>query len=356
MKSDYKNYDSFSGKTRILLSLIGIIPFLLVIYLFVLERINITETALLFSCLALFCILTGFSLMRRSADQLGFLAKQTALVETGQKTDPVEINGDQEMNDIAKHFNTILDKLHDGNREIKEQSVQLMRYARDLTLSTEKAKKEEELRNRLSRYVGKNLVEKLVSNRDGLLLENERKEVTILFADIRSFSTIAERMAAEEVVSMLNHFFGNMVDIIFNHNGILDKFVGDQIMAVFGLIDDEQEAGRNAVRAAIEMQEALKDLMIERARSGLETFEIGIGINTGKAIVGNIGSENRMDYTVIGDCVNVAARLQQIAKGGEIIIGEKSFLQAHEFFPMKKRCEIFVKNKSEQVVCYKVLK
>jgi len=230
----------------------------------------------------------------------------------------------------------------------------LMVYSRDLALSYQKTKQEERLRNRLSRYVGNNLVEKLINSKDGALLETERRQVTILFADIRRFTTIAERMTAEDVVLMLNQYFSVMVDIIFKNNGLLDKFVGDQLIAVFGLVEAMGNAPENAIRTAIEMRTATQEMMEKRARLGRECFEIGIGINTGPAIIGNIGSSNRMDYTVIGDCINVAARLEELARGGEIIIGEHTYLQNTGDFKIESRGEIYVKNKAEPVVCYNV--
>jgi class 3 adenylate cyclase/HAMP domain-containing protein len=320
------------------------------------ENIDLTDRVILFSALALFSILTGFSLMRGSADQLINLSRETGMIEAGVKSEPIQISADQELNDIAAHFNAISDKLQKFDREIKNQSVQLMIYARDISQSYIKTKEEEGLRNRLSRYVGEHLVEKLISSKNGVFIENERREVTILFADIRSFTTIAERMEAEEVVSMLNQFFAIMVDIIFRNNGILDKFVGDQLMAVFGLISPDNSAAHDAIKAAIEMQDATEDLMKTRAEQDKETFEIGIGINTGSAIVGNVGSENRMDYTVIGDTVNVAGRLQQIAKGGEIIIGEQTYDQTQGRFRIGKKGKLRIKNKTEPVMCYEVLR
>jgi class 3 adenylate cyclase len=355
-KSNYQNSKSFSGKTRIVLVLLGIIPFLLVVYLFVYEKIDLTDRVILFSAFALFSVLTGFSLMRRSADQLANLSRETGMVEAGVKSEPVQISADQELNDIAGHFNSIFKRLKGVDSEIKEQSVQLMIYARDISQSYIRTKDEEELRSRLSRYVGEHLVEKLISSKKGVFLENERKEVTILFADIRSFTTITERMEAEDVVSMLNQFFGIMVDIIFRNNGILDKFVGDELMAVFGLIPSENTAPHDAIKAAIEMQDATEALMKARVKQGKETFEVGVGINTGSTIVGNVGSENRMDYTVIGDSVNIAARLEQIAKGGEIIIGEETYDQTKDHFRIQKKGEINVKNKTEPVICYNVLR
>jgi len=356
MKSNYQTALSFYGKTRVVLVLLGIIPYLLVVYLFVYEKIGLTDIIILFSALALFSILAGFSLLRNSADQLVNLTRETSMAEAGEKSEPIKISADQELNDIARHFNSMFTKLNEANRDIKNQSIQLMIYAKDISLAHKRTKQEEALRNRLSRYVGENLVENLMKSKSGLFLENEKKEVTILFADIRSFTAIAERLEAEEVVSMLNQFFDIMVGIIFKNNGVLDKFVGDQLMAVFGLIPSKNNNSYNAIHAAIEMQNATKELMKVRAKEDKDTFEIGIGINTGSAIVGNLGSENRMDYTVIGDSVNVAARLQQIAKGGEIIIGEQTYDQTQGRSHIQKKGKLSVKNKTEPVICYNVIR
>jgi adenylate cyclase len=177
--------------------------------------------------------------------------------------------------------------------------------------------------------------------------------VTVLFADIRSFTAIAERMAAEDLVAMLNSFFDVMADIIFANNGVLDKFVGDQIVAVFGLLTTT-DAERNAVKASIEMQRATEQLMMTWKEQGKITFGIGIGINTGTVLVGNVGSRTRMDYTVMGDCVNVSARLQQLAKAGEIFIGQETYHRTKGRFKTDKRISVTVKNKAEPLECYRI--
>ena len=355
MKSKYKDSRSFNGKTLIAMALSGIIPYLLMIYLVVYGKINLSDSLMIFFALVIFCGLTSFVIIRRSADQLGYLSKETSNIKAGKKDEPVRINADQELNDIADNFNAILKNLQNADRKMKDQSLQLMLYAEELSSSYKKLKEEEQLKKQLSMYVGEHLVDKLIASKSNMFFEDERKEVTILFADIRSFTSIAEKLPAEEVVAMLNFFFNSMVDIVFKNNGVLDKFIGDQIMAVFTSISYQTSGPVDAVKAAIEMQNATAGLMEVRINEGKEPFEIGIGINTGNAILGNVGSKNRMSFTAIGDCVNVASRLEQLAKGGEIIIGEKTFLQAHGNFHTQKKGEILVKNKIKPVVCYKVL-
>lgn len=356
MKSKYKDSRSFNGKTLVVLALSGIIPYLLMIYLVVYGKIDLSDTIIIFFALAIFCGLTGFVIIRRFADQLGYLSKKTCRIKAGKRDALIQINADQELNDIADHFNAILKELQHTDRKMKDQSLQLMLYAEELSSSYKKLKEEKNLKKQLSKYVGKHLVDKLISSKSGILFKDERKDVTIIFADIRYFTSIAEKLPAEDVVEMLNLFFNAMVDIIFKNNGILDKFIGDQIMAIFTDISPQTSGPTEAIKAAIEMQNATEELMKVRVDEGKEVFEIGIGINTGNAIFGNVGSENQMSFTVIGDCVNVAARLEQLAKGGEIIIGEKTFLQAHGNFNMQEKEKIFVKNKAEPIVCYKVVR
>ena len=355
MKLKHQNSNSFVRKTRIVFVLLALLPFLVVLYVCVYEHIELTEEITLFSALVLFSILAGFSLLRMFADKLTDLSRETDSIASGEKSDPIQIEADQELNNIAANFNSIQKKLKEVNNNIKKQSVQLMTYSRDLSSAYEKAKEEEKLRRTLSKYVGENLIERLINSKDEMFLENERREVTILFADIRSFSIISKNMEAEEVVLMLNEFFSIMTDIVFRNNGVLDKFVGDQIMAVFGLAPSENSGPYDAVKTSIEMQDAAEELMKVRSRKRKETFGIGIGINTGNAIVGNVGSENRIDFTVIGDSVNIAARLEQVAKGGEIIIGEETYHQTQDRFHTQKKEEISVNNMAEPVVCHNVL-
>jgi len=338
------------------LALLGIIPFLLAVYLFFYEEKTLTDQFILFSALALLSILAGFSLVRTSADQLVGLAKKTGEIGTGEELAPIQIKADEELNDIVSDFNIIIGELQQTQKGIKEQTIQLMQYAKELTESHKRAKEEKVLRDRLGRYVGKHIVNMLINSPQSALVENERREVTILFADIRSFTTIAESMAAEDVVLMLNQFFNDMVNIIFKHNGILDKFVGDQLMAVFGVIPSDNSPPSDAIETAIEMQSAILDLMKVRSAQDKETFAVGIGINTGSVIIGNVGANNRMDYTVVGDCVNVAARLQGLAAGGEIIIGEQTYQHIQGLFDVEKRGEVSVKNKTRLIICYNVLR
>jgi adenylate cyclase len=180
------------------------------------------------------------------------------------------------------------------------------------------------LRETFSRYVSPELCEVILKNPGLLQLGGRRQTVTVLFADIRNFTAMSESMAPEAVVEVLNTYFTEMVDLVFAYQGTLDKFVGDALMAVFGVPLPLPQAATRAVECALAMQRHLKQMQAA-GRTPIQGMRIGI--NTGEAVVGNIGSNKRMDFTVVGDAVNVAARLQEMAKEVEAdtLISEATF-------------------------------
>lgn len=173
--------------------------------------------------------------------------------------------------------------------------------------------REKRLRSAMSRYMSNAVVEKVLEN-DGEMLEGVDREVSVLFSDIRGFSAMTEKIGARETVSMLNQYFECMVDVVYAHNGILDKYMGDMIMAVFGSVFPDDEDVDNAVAVGIKMTGALVELNARRVADNRVPIRIGVGIATGRAVVGNIGSPRRLDYTVIGEKVNLAERLEAATK------------------------------------------
>lgn len=169
-------------------------------------------------------------------------------------------------------------------------------------------------RERLLRYLPQKLVAAVEQGNVDINPGGERKHVTVLMADIRHFTPMCEQHDPEVITLVLNRYFSAMTDIIFNHNGMIDKFIGDAIMAVFGTPQNEGNSALDAILSAREMHQKLSELNTQFAKEGLPLIEMGIGIHSGEAIAGNIGSECCMDYTVIGDTVNVAARLERKAK------------------------------------------
>jgi adenylate cyclase len=180
------------------------------------------------------------------------------------------------------------------------------------------------LRDTISRYVSPQMCQDILKDPSLLQLGGQRRKVTILFADIKGFTALSEKMEPEKVVEVLNTFFTEMVELVFQHQGTLDKFLGDALMADFGVPVEIPQAPAQAVACALAMHRRLQEMR----NQGLTPIKgLRIGINTGEAIVGNIGSDKRMDFTVIGDAVNVAARLQELTKEVEadILVSETTF-------------------------------
>ena len=188
-------------------------------------------------------------------------------------------------------------------------------------------KKSKEIRQMFSSYVSPKIVKELIDNPDKAGLGGERRVVTILFSDIIGFTSLSERRQPEEVVTLLNEYLKEMADIIFRWNGTLDKFVGDEIMALWGAPVDQPDHAELALRCALDMSAKLDELQNIWKGKGSEVLDVGIGINTGEAIIGNIGvGGKKMDYTAIGDNVNLAARVEKLTReyGTRIIITENT--------------------------------
>ncbi len=212
----------------------------------------------------------------------------------------------------------------------------------------------EMLRETLNRYLSPQVVEHLLESQDRGVLRSRRREVTVLFADLRGFTTFAELRAPEEVVEVLNQYLEVMVHAVFAHQGMLDKFLGDGLLAIFGTPLPLADHSHHAVQAALAMQQAVAALNATRQQQGLPTLVVGIGINSGEAIVGNIGSLQRMEYTVVGDMVNVAQRLQSQAEGGTILLSEEVLQQMQAVVSADEIPPMQVKGRQQPVRAYRL--
>ncbi len=215
---------------------------------------------------------------------------------------------------------------------------------------------EKRIRSTMARYMTKAVADRLLEGGESAL-GGSVQEVTVLFSDIRSFTNISEHIGARETVSMLNDYFSEMVEAVFEHQGILDKYIGDALMALFGAPFPDPRDADNALSTACRMMERLRDFNARRRAEGHAEIIIGIGINTGEVIAGNIGSEKRMEYTVIGDGVNLAARLESANKhyGTRILISEHTRAAMQRETLLREIDRIRVKGKAQPVVIHEVL-
>ena len=215
---------------------------------------------------------------------------------------------------------------------------------------------EKRVKSTMARYMSKEVVDQLLEAGEDQLGGKDQK-ISVLFSDVRSFTTISEALGARATVSMLNEYFATMVDVIFNNGGILDKYIGDAIMALFGAPFSGAHDADNAVTVANQMLLALQELNASRARSGRPALDIGVGLSTGNVIVGNIGSPKRMEYTVIGDSVNLASRLEGATKyyGTRILLSESTVQDLTRPFVLREIDFMRVKGKERPVAVYEAL-
>lgn len=214
--------------------------------------------------------------------------------------------------------------------------------------------REEVARANYSRFMPEYVVKQLLENPDSFRLGGANQTITVLFADIRGFTAISENENPENIVGLLNQYFTAMSEIIFENGGTLDKYIGDGLMALFGAPTATPDDARNAVKAAVAMQKRLISLRTELVGRGFEKVAIGIGLHTGVATIGYIGSERRSEYTAIGDTVNLASRLESNTTGGQILISEATARAAGSVFPLIKREPLTVKNRKQPVDLYEV--
>jgi class 3 adenylate cyclase len=254
---------------------------------------------------------------RRLTNPLGRVAKgMEKIIESADFSSRVEAEYNDETGMLANTFNRMTEELDRAYSQIK-------RYAFDAVLA---GKKEERIRHIFQKYVPNDVIERFFASPEKMLV-GENRRLSILFSDIRSLTTISEGMNPGELVSSLNRYFSGQVDIIYNRNGIVDKYIGDAIMAFWGAPDKHEDDALQSVLSGLDMIEAVQKFNVNQKRLGKCEFKIGIGLNYGEVTVGNIGSERKMDYTVIGDAVNLASRMEGLTKTyhSEILISETLF-------------------------------
>jgi adenylate cyclase len=212
----------------------------------------------------------------------------------------------------------------------------------------------ETMKAAFARYVSRQVMDSVLDSGQAPMIRGDRRKITVLFCDIRGFTRMSENMRPEEVVLILNEYFEKVVEIVFRNGGTLDKFIGDGVMVVFGAPKDDPYQEEHAVRTALEIRDELRRLSATFVERGLPPLAVGIGINSGNAIVGNIGSSQRMEYTAIGDTVNLASRLESATRelSVDILLSEYTFNGVRGAFTMSQAGPIRVKGRNDAVVAY----
>ena len=266
------------------------------------------------------------------------VAAMRHIIQDNDMSRRVEVEFQDEIGELAHTFNLMVSQLEKAYGQIKG-------FAFKAVLAQ---KNEHRVRNIFQKYVPKDVIDTLFDNPEKMLVGDDRV-LAILFSDIRSFTTISESFMPDDLVNSLNQYFDILVEVIMKHGGIVDKYIGDAIMAFFGAPVQHENDAKEAVLAAIEMQEALQSFNERHVAQGKPEFLTGIGINYGVVTVGNIGTDKKMDYTIIGDMVNLGSRLEGLTKiyDPEIIFSQSVYKKVKDVVPCRLLDKVVVKGKTQ---------
>ncbi|MBL8994464.1 MAG: HAMP domain-containing protein [Spirochaetia bacterium] len=287
------------------------------------QRRNIYLTVLVLSI----AVLIGYFFAKTLSSPIITLAGATKQVESGNFDVDVPVESGDEVGELTTSFNAM----------------------------TKGLKERERLKSTLGRFVNKEIAE--MAAKGELKLGGERRDAAVFFSDIRSFTAISEKLQPEEVVEFLNQYFTRMVTLVHNHHGSVDKFIGDAIMALWGVPSSHGNDCENAIRCSLEMRKNLNQFNLDREKEGKFPLKIGMGINYGPLLSGQIGSEDHISYTVIGDTVNLASRIEALNKpfGTDILITEDAYQKTKGLFTVEPMKKITVKGKAEPQQIYAVV-
>jgi len=210
------------------------------------------------------------------------------------------------------------------------------------------------IRDTFGRYLSKKVVDEILESPNGQEIGGHRKTATIMMSDLRGFTSLSETRDPEDMVRLLNRYLERMSKVIMEYDGMIDEFIGDAILTVFGVPDEHDDDPLRAVACALAMQNALIELNNELMREGYPALEMGIGINTGSVIVGNIGSEIRTKYGIVGTSVNIASRIESNTIGGQVLIGEATYLLVKELVTSDPAQTVMMKGLKKPLVIYPV--
>ncbi|EMS81626.1 adenylate/guanylate cyclase domain-containing protein [Desulfotignum phosphitoxidans] len=277
-------------------------------------------------------------LTRKIIDPLEQITLANRQIETDfSKADTIDLPADtpDEIKAIVSTRANMLERII----RVSDQRLQLVRFIKDT----------------FGRYLSKKVVEEILSSPKGRQIGGTRKTVTVLMADLRGFTSLSESRDPEQMVQLLNRYLKQMSAIILAYDGIIDEIIGDAILAVFGAPESHEDDPQRAVACAIEMQNRLIRLNKELMDDGYPALEMGIGINTGSVIVGNIGSDLRMKYGIVGGAVNRAARIESNSIGGQVLIGESTYRAVQAQVQADPPKTLMMKGMKEPLVFYPVV-
>jgi len=240
----------------------------------------------------------------------------------------------REIREIISSRTQMLNKI----LEVSEERLQLVNF----------------IRNTFGRYLSKRVVDEILETTDGQEIGGRRKTVTVLMSDLRGFTGLSEARDPEDMVRLLNRYLERMSEVIIKYDGMIDEFIGDAILTVFGVPEEHDDDPLRAVACALAMQNALVKLNNELIREGYPPLEMGIGINTGSVIVGNIGSEIRAKYGIVGATVNVASRIESNTVGGEVLIGESTYRRVKGSVTADSPHSVMMKGLKKPLVIYPI--
>jgi adenylate cyclase len=237
----------------------------------------------------------------------------------------------------------------DNQLSLKRAMEEIKRLANELE------KRNRFIKHTFGRYLSEEVVDRLLDTEEGLALGGEKREVTLLMSDLRGFTSMADRFTPEQVVRMLNNYLGTMADLIVAHQGTIDEFIGDAILAIFGAPERRPDDAARACACAIAMQVAMKEVNAFNVREGLAEVEMGIAVNTGQVIVGNIGSQTRAKYGVVGSHVNLAGRMEGFTVGGQVLVSASTLEKAGAALQVGQKVTFQAKGFKEPVDVYDLL-
>ena len=309
------------GKTAALLT----VDYPVEIYL---DRLNELRATVVRASLAgaLAGVLLGVFVARRLTRPISVLTTGVSRVASGDLSQALPVGSSDEVGRLTQAFNGMLDGLRQ----------------RDF------------IRSAFGRYVSPEVAKTLLESPEGLRFGGEKRTVTILMSDLRGYTRFAEQGAPAEVMEVLNGYLARMTDVVIEHGGTINEFIGDAVFAVFGAPLDHPDHAERAAACALAMQRAMIDVNATHAARGLPTLEMGIGVNTGEAVVGNIGSEQRAKYAVVGSAVNVAARVESSTVGGQVFLSAATYERIRELAEAAAPVAVSVKGVAEPLLLYEL--